>query len=102
MDLKFEDESNDSDESNPIDVVGFERDFAEDCEPGSDRGYVLLTNGMSNRRMNVPPSFTLPIDPEGASLSYISYALHTNPPLGRAFRRVYRRICIRATRNADD
>src|SRR5262249_11222482 len=24
-------------------------------EDGSDEGYVLLTNGMSNRRMNVPP-----------------------------------------------
>jgi Suppressor of fused protein (SUFU) len=35
-------------------LVGFERDFAEDCEPGSDLGYVLLTNGMSDRRMNVP------------------------------------------------
>jgi hypothetical protein len=39
-------------------------------------------------------------------LSYIGYALHTNSRLsemlGRAFWRVYRRICICASRNADD
>ena len=47
-----------------------------------------------------------PANPEGASLSYIGYALHTNPRLsevlGRTFRRVYRRICMCASRNADD
>ena len=46
VDLEFEDGSSDSQESDRIDVVGFERDFAEDCEPGSDLGHVLLTNGM--------------------------------------------------------
>jgi hypothetical protein len=35
-----------------INVHAFGRDFA--CEGDSDEGYVLLTNGMSNRRMNVP------------------------------------------------
>jgi hypothetical protein len=39
-----------------IDIHAFGRDFAPDCEDGSDEGYVLLTNGMSNGRMNVPPS----------------------------------------------
>jgi Suppressor of fused protein (SUFU) len=60
LDLEFKDDSNDSHDSNRIDVVGFERDFAEDCEPGSDLGYVLLTNGMSDRRMNVPAD----VDPD--------------------------------------
>jgi Suppressor of fused protein (SUFU) len=59
VDLKFVDERNRSDEADRIDVVGFERDFAE-SESGSDHGYVLLTNGMSNRRMNVPAD----LDPE--------------------------------------
>ena len=54
MDLVFADESNDSHDKNRIDLVGFERDFAEECDPGSNPGYALLTNGMSNRRMNVP------------------------------------------------
>jgi Suppressor of fused protein (SUFU) len=39
-----------------IDIHAFGRDFAPDCEDGSDEGYVLVTNGMSNARMNVPPS----------------------------------------------
>ena len=38
-----------------IDVHAFGRDFVPDCEEGSDEGYVLLTNGMSERRMAVPP-----------------------------------------------
>jgi len=37
-----------------IDVHAFGRDFVPDCEEGSDEGYVLLTNGMSERRMAVP------------------------------------------------
>jgi Suppressor of fused protein (SUFU) len=37
-----------------IDVHAFGRDFATDCEEGSDDGYVLLTNGMSEQRMAVP------------------------------------------------
>jgi len=37
-----------------IDVHAFERDFVPDCEEGSDEGYVLLTNGMSERRMAIP------------------------------------------------
>lgn len=37
-----------------IDVHAFVRDFVPDCEEGSDEGYVLLTNGMSERRMAVP------------------------------------------------
>jgi Suppressor of fused protein (SUFU) len=41
-------------------LVGFERDFVEDCKPGSDLGYVLLTNGMSDHRMNVPAD----VDPD--------------------------------------
>lgn len=55
VDLEFKDGRNGSDENDRIDIVGFERDFIDSCEPGSDLGYVLLTNGMSNRRMNVPP-----------------------------------------------
>jgi Suppressor of fused protein (SUFU) len=35
-------------------VHAFGRDFVPDCEEGSDEGYVLLTNGMSDRRMAVP------------------------------------------------
>ncbi|MBV9874572.1 MAG: suppressor of fused domain protein [Verrucomicrobia bacterium] len=58
--LEFADERNGSDETDRIDVLGFERDFIESCEPGSDLGYVLLTNGMSNRRMNVPTD----VDPD--------------------------------------
>jgi hypothetical protein len=38
-----------------IDVHAFGRDFVPDCEEGSDEGYVLLTNGMSEQRMAVPP-----------------------------------------------
>jgi hypothetical protein len=60
IDLEFGDKRNGSGESERIDVLGFERDFAEICKPGSDLGYVLLTNGMSNRRMNVPSH----IDPD--------------------------------------
>jgi hypothetical protein len=41
VDLQFEDQSSDSRETDRIDVVGFERDFAEEREPGSDLGYVL-------------------------------------------------------------
>ena len=37
-----------------IDVHAFGRDFVPDCEEGSDEGYVLLTNGMSEQRMAVP------------------------------------------------
>ena len=37
-----------------IDVHAFGRDFVPDCEEGSDEGYVLLTNGMSEHRMAVP------------------------------------------------
>ena len=37
-----------------IDVHAFGRDFLPDCEAGSDEGYVLLTNGMSEHRMAVP------------------------------------------------
>jgi hypothetical protein len=60
VDLEFADERHGSDETDRIDVAGFERDFTESCEPGSDLDYVLLTNGMSNRRMNVPPD----VDPD--------------------------------------
>jgi hypothetical protein len=42
VDLVFEDERNGSDETDRIDVVGFERDFTKSCEPDSDLGYVLL------------------------------------------------------------
>lgn len=38
-----------------IDVHAFGRDFVPDCKEGSDDGYVLLTNGMSEQRMTVPP-----------------------------------------------
>jgi hypothetical protein len=34
-----------------IDVHAFGRDFVPDCEEGSDEGYVLLTNGMSEQPM---------------------------------------------------
>ncbi|WP_249151691.1 hypothetical protein [Bradyrhizobium liaoningense] len=34
-----------------IDIHAFGRDFVPDCEEGSDKGYVLLTNGMSERRL---------------------------------------------------
>jgi len=37
-----------------IDVHAFGRDFVPDCEEGSDEGYVLLTNGMSEQRMSAP------------------------------------------------
>jgi hypothetical protein len=60
VDLEFAEERNGSDETDRIDVLGFERDFTKSCEPGSDLGYVLLTNGMSNRRMNVPTD----VDPD--------------------------------------
>jgi Suppressor of fused protein (SUFU) len=36
-----------------IDLHAFARDFVPDCEPGSDAGYVLLTNGMSQHRMAI-------------------------------------------------
>jgi hypothetical protein len=35
-------------------VHAFGRDFVPDCEQGSNEGYVLLTNGMSEQRMPVP------------------------------------------------
>ena len=38
-----------------IDVHAFGRDFVPDCEEGSDEGYILLTNGMSEQRMAIPP-----------------------------------------------
>ena len=41
VDLEFAEERNSSDETDRIDVLGFERDFTESCEPGSDLGYVL-------------------------------------------------------------
>lgn len=34
-----------------IDIHAFGRDFVPDCQDGSDEGYVLLTNGMSDQRM---------------------------------------------------
>ncbi|MDI3566348.1 suppressor of fused domain protein [Bradyrhizobium sp. Arg816] len=34
-----------------IDIHAFGRDFVPMCEEGSDEGYVLLTNGMSEQRM---------------------------------------------------
>ncbi len=34
-----------------IDIHAFGRDFVPACEEGSDEGYVLLTNGMSQTRM---------------------------------------------------
>jgi hypothetical protein len=34
-----------------IDIYAFGRDFVPECEEGSDEGYVLLTNGMSEQRM---------------------------------------------------
>jgi len=34
-----------------IDIHAFGRDFVPVCEEGSDEGYVLLTNGMSQQRM---------------------------------------------------
>ena len=34
-----------------IDIHAFGRDFVPVCEEGSDEGYVLLTNGMSEQRM---------------------------------------------------
>lgn len=34
-----------------IDIHAFGRDFVPVCEEGSDEGFVLLTNGMSERRM---------------------------------------------------
>jgi len=37
-----------------IDLHAFGRDFVPDCEEGSDEGYVLLTNGMSERPMAIP------------------------------------------------
>ena len=37
-----------------IDIHAFGRDFVPDCADGSDEGYVVLTNGMSDRRMSVP------------------------------------------------
>ncbi len=37
-----------------IDMHAFGRDFVPDCEEGSDEGYVLLSNGMSEQRMTVP------------------------------------------------
>ena len=37
-----------------IDVHAFGHDFVPNCEEGSDEGYVLLTNGMSEYRMAVP------------------------------------------------
>ncbi len=44
------------DEAARIDVHAFGRDFVPHCEAGSDDGYVLLTNGMSDRRMTLPAS----------------------------------------------
>ena len=34
-----------------IDIHAFGRDFVPECQEGSDKGYVLLTNGMSQQRM---------------------------------------------------
>lgn len=41
-------------EEHRIDIHAFGRDFVPDCEEGSDEGYVLLTNGMSELRMPLP------------------------------------------------
>lgn len=38
-----------------IDVHAFGRDFVPVCQEGSDEGYVLLTNGMSEQRMHGVP-----------------------------------------------
>ena len=35
-----------------IDIHAFGRDFVPECREGSDEGYVLLTNGMSQQRMH--------------------------------------------------
>lgn len=43
------------DSGDRIDIHAFGRDF-EPCEDRSDEGYVLLTNGMSDRRMMLPAS----------------------------------------------
>jgi Suppressor of fused protein (SUFU) len=71
VDLEFADERNGSDETDRIEVVGFERDFAEECDPGSNPGYALLTNGMSNRRMNVPAD----VDPDTPRRSELMWSV---------------------------
>jgi hypothetical protein len=47
------------DDEHEIDVCVFGRNFKEECEPGRDQnGYVLITNGMSDRPMNAPAGAT--------------------------------------------
>jgi hypothetical protein len=66
-DLRFQDNAEPLEGSDPVDVIGFQRDFGESCQAGSDAGYVLVTDGMSNSRMNVPPDID-PTTPRRAEL----------------------------------
>jgi hypothetical protein len=66
-DLRFQDNAEALEGSDPVDVIGFQRDFVESCQAGSDAGYVLVTDGMSNSRMNVPPDID-PTTPRRAEL----------------------------------
>ncbi|WP_439363811.1 suppressor of fused domain protein [Bradyrhizobium sp. DASA03005] len=43
-----------------IDIHAFGRDFVPVCREGSDEGYVLLTNGMSEQRMHGVPGDAKP------------------------------------------
>lgn len=43
-----------------IDIHAFGRDFVPACQEGSDEGYVLLTNGMSEQRMHGVPEDAKP------------------------------------------
>jgi hypothetical protein len=43
-----------------IDIHAFGRDFVPVCQEGSDEGYVLLTNGMSEQRMHGVPKDAKP------------------------------------------
>ncbi|MDQ0069752.1 hypothetical protein J2W34_001526 [Variovorax boronicumulans] len=45
-----------ADAEHRIDIHAFGRNFVEDGESADDEGYVLVTNGMSDRLMPVPPT----------------------------------------------
>jgi|GEM_PF-998437 len=45
-----------ADAEHRVDIHAFGRNFVEDGESADDEGYVLVTNGMSDRLMPAPPS----------------------------------------------
>ena len=60
----------DSDTKHPVHVFAFARDFAEE-EDESDDGFVLVTSGMSDKAMPLPPNDTGDESPRAELIWYV-------------------------------